>query len=73
MGTTLERRPPAHDPLGVLAAFPYPLATAEIAAVMTPHLGEPDVPAVELALIAAVGAGRAARRPAGSGSLWALA
>lgn len=73
LDTTLERRPPAADPIEVLAAFPYPLATAEVAAVMTPHLGVPDVTAIELALIAAVGAGRAERRPAGTGSLWSLA
>ncbi|HVF77050.1 MAG TPA: hypothetical protein VNA28_02035 [Solirubrobacteraceae bacterium] len=73
LDVTLERRPPAEDPLDVLAAFPYPLATAEIAAVMTPHLGAPDVAATELALIAAVGEGRALRRAAGADSLWALA
>jgi protein-disulfide isomerase-like protein with CxxC motif len=69
---TLERRPPADDPLEVLRAFPYALTTAEIAAVMTEHLGVPDPGAVEAKLIAATGEGRAARRPAGDGSLWAL-
>lgn len=69
---TLERRPPATDPLEVLAAFPYPLATAEVAAVMTEHLGEPSPERVEAALVAAVGEGRAMRRPAGDGALWAL-
>jgi protein-disulfide isomerase-like protein with CxxC motif len=73
LDTTLERRPPALDPVAVLAAFPYPLATAEVAAVMTPHLDAPDVTATELALIAAVGEGRALRRPAGADSLWSLA
>jgi protein-disulfide isomerase-like protein with CxxC motif len=70
---TLDRRPPPQDPVDVLAAFPYPLATAEVAAVMTPHLGEPDPSATEAALIGAVGDGRAVRRAAGGGSLWALA
>jgi 2-hydroxychromene-2-carboxylate isomerase len=70
---TLERRPPADDPLDVLRAFPYPLATAEVAAVMTEHLGVPDPVAVEAELIAATGEGRLDRRPAGDGSLWALA
>lgn len=73
LDTTLERRPPAQDPVDVLAAFPYPLATAEVAAVMTEHLGAPDLTATEVALIAAVGEGRAVRRPVGSDSLWAPA
>jgi protein-disulfide isomerase-like protein with CxxC motif len=69
---TLERRPPADDPLDVLRAFPYPLTTAEVAAVMTEHLGVPDPVAVEAGLIAATGEGRLDRRPAGDGSLWTL-
>jgi 2-hydroxychromene-2-carboxylate isomerase len=67
---TLERRPPAEDPVEVLNAFPYWLTTAEVAAVMTEHLGVPNLPAVEAALIAAVGERRADRRPIGDGSLW---
>ena len=70
---TLERRPPAEDPVEVLSAFPYALTTAEVAAVMTEHLGVPNLAVVEAALITATGEGRAARRPAGDGSLWALA
>jgi 2-hydroxychromene-2-carboxylate isomerase len=70
---TLERRPPADDPVEVLSAFPYALTTAEVAAVMTEHLGVPDEAAVETALITATGEGRATRRAAGDGSLWALA
>jgi protein-disulfide isomerase-like protein with CxxC motif len=70
---TLPRRPPAIDPLDVLAEFPYPLATAEVAAVMTEHLETPDVAAAEAALIAATGDGRAVRVPAGNDALWALA
>ena len=70
---TLPRREPADDPLDVLAAFPYPLASAEVAAAMTPHLGAPDVVAAEVALIEAVGAGGAVRLPAGNSSLWATA
>jgi len=68
---TLERRPPAEDPVDVLNAFPYPLTTAEVAAVMTEHLGVPDLPAVQAALIAATGERRADRRPVGDSSLWA--
>src|ERR671915_609719 len=70
---TLERRPPADDPVEVLSAFPYALTTAEVAAVMTEHLGVPNPAAVEAALITATGEGHADRRPAGDGSLWALA
>ncbi|MDQ3870593.1 MAG: DsbA family protein [Chloroflexota bacterium] len=73
LAPTLERRPPAEDPVEVLAAFPYPLTTAEVAAVMTKHLALPDLAATEAALIAATGDGRAHRRPAGDGSLWAPA
>jgi len=68
---TLDRRPPPQDPVDALAAFPYPLATAEVAAIMTTHLGMADVAATEAALIGAVGDGRAVRFPAGGGSLWA--
>jgi 2-hydroxychromene-2-carboxylate isomerase len=68
---TLERRPPAGDPVEVLNAFPYALTTAEVAAVMTEHLGVPDLAAVEAALITATGEGRVERRPVGDGSLWA--
>jgi 2-hydroxychromene-2-carboxylate isomerase len=70
---TLERRPPAEDAVEVLNAFPYPLATAEVAAVMTEHLGVPDVGAAEAELITATGEGRVERRPVGDGSLWARA
>jgi 2-hydroxychromene-2-carboxylate isomerase len=73
LDSTLERRPPADDPVEVLNAFPFPLTTVEVAAVMTEHLGVPDLPAVEAALIAATGEGRVARRPAADGSLWAPA
>ncbi len=69
---TLARREPAEDPVDVLAAFSYPLASAEIAAAMTPHLGVPDLVAAEVALIGAVGEGRVARTAAGNSSLWSL-
>jgi protein-disulfide isomerase-like protein with CxxC motif len=70
---TLERRPPAEDPIEVLSAFPHALTTAEVAAVMAEHLEEPDPAAAETALIAHTGEGRVTRRPVGDGSLWALA
>jgi 2-hydroxychromene-2-carboxylate isomerase len=73
LSPTLERRPPAEDPVEVLSAFPYALTTAEVAAVMAEHLAVPNLAAVEAALITATGERRAYRRPAGDGSLWALA
>ncbi|HEV3378602.1 MAG TPA: DsbA family protein [Thermoleophilaceae bacterium] len=69
---TLERRPPAGDPIEVLSAFPYPLTKAEVAAVMAEHLAVPDLKAAEAALIEATGEGRVSRQPVGEGSLWAL-
>ena len=70
---TLARRAPAEDPVDVLAAFPYPLASAEVAAAMTPHLGVPDLLAAETGLIGAVAEGRVVRTAAGNSSLWSLA
>ena len=69
---TLPRRDPTTDPVEVLAAFPYPLASAEVAAAMTAHLGVPDLLAAETALIRAVGAGTVVRTAAGNSSLWSL-
>jgi 2-hydroxychromene-2-carboxylate isomerase len=69
---TLDRREPPEDVVDVLAAFPYPLTTAEVAGVMCAHLAPADAKGVEAALIAAVGDGRAERRPIGDGSLWSV-
>jgi 2-hydroxychromene-2-carboxylate isomerase len=69
---TLDRREPPEDVVDVLAAFPYPLTTAEVAGVMCAHLAPTDAKGVEAALIAAVGDGRAERRPIGDGSLWSV-
>jgi 2-hydroxychromene-2-carboxylate isomerase len=70
---SLERRPPADDAAEVLAAFPDGLTTAEVAAVMAPHLRDPDRDAAEDGLIAAVAAGAAHRRPFGNDALWTAA
>jgi 2-hydroxychromene-2-carboxylate isomerase len=70
---TLVRRPPAHDVREVLAAFPYPLTTREVAAVMAPHLVPPDDEAAEAALIEAAGEGDVRRESVGGGALWHLA
>jgi protein-disulfide isomerase-like protein with CxxC motif len=67
---TLTRRPPPEDPVAALAAFAYPLATAEVTAIMAEHLTEPDREKAERALIEATAEGRAVHRPAGDGALW---
>ena len=67
---TLDRRDPPEDVVDVLAAFAYPLTTAEVAGVMCAHLAPTDFQGVEAALISAVGDGRAQRQPIGDGSLW---
>lgn len=69
---TLERRPPAQDPVDVLRALPYAPVTREVAACMTSNLGELDEDAAEHALIAAAGEGLVRREPIGSGALWHL-
>lgn len=66
---TLARRPPASDPVEVLKAFPYPLATAEVAAAMAAPLTAPDVEGAQ-ALLEAVGDGAVAQHPLGDGALW---
>jgi protein-disulfide isomerase-like protein with CxxC motif len=73
LDVTLARRAPAEDPVEVLSAFGYPLTTAEVAAVMAPHLVAPDPSAAEAALIEATAKGRAVHHPVGDGALWSLA
>lgn len=67
---SLERRLAPEDPLEVLRAFPYPLVTAEVVAVMTPDLAVPDRIGVEEALIDHVAAGRVQRIALGDDALW---
>jgi protein-disulfide isomerase-like protein with CxxC motif len=69
---TLERRPPADDAAEILAAFPYPLTTREVAAVMAAHLEPPDDRAAERSLIEAAAAGSVRRETVGGGALWHL-
>jgi 2-hydroxychromene-2-carboxylate isomerase len=68
----LERRGPGTDVVEVLRAFPYFLSTREVAAVMAPHLTEPDDAATEAALISAAAAGHVRREPAGNSAFWHL-
>jgi protein-disulfide isomerase-like protein with CxxC motif len=72
LDVTLERRPPGEDVAEVLDAFPYPLTTREVAAVMAPHLVAPDDRAAETALIEAAAAGSVRRETIGGGALWHL-
>jgi protein-disulfide isomerase-like protein with CxxC motif len=69
----LDRRPPGEDVVEVLGAFPYPLTTREVAAVMAPHLTPPDDREAEEALIEAAGDGAVRRETIGGGALWHLA
>ncbi len=70
LDTSLERRPPAEDPVQALNAFGYPLATQEVAAVMTHNNMPVDHLAAESALIEALGEGRVERIALGDDALW---
>jgi protein-disulfide isomerase-like protein with CxxC motif len=72
LDVSLERRPPAEDPVDVLRALPYAPVTREVAACMTSNLGEVDPDATERALIAAAGEGLVRREAVGDGALWHL-
>ena len=66
----LARREPATTIDEVMAGFPDGLFTAEVAAVMAPHLTPPDLAAAEDALIEATAAGACVRVGAGNSALW---
>jgi len=70
LDTDLERRPTAEDAAEILPEFPDGLTTAEVAAIMTPNNGTPDLDAAEDSLIAATAAGDAVRVPLGHDALW---
>jgi 2-hydroxychromene-2-carboxylate isomerase len=67
---TLERREPAQDAAEIVPEFPDGLVTAEVAAIMTPNNGTPDLDAAEDSLIALTAAGDAVRIPFGHDALW---
>ena len=73
LDTTLDRHSEPADPVEAVAIAGYSLTTAEVAAVMAPHLTAPDRPAAERALIAAAAAGDLRAEPLGSSTLWHLA
>jgi protein-disulfide isomerase-like protein with CxxC motif len=66
----LARRDPATEIAEIMAAFPDGLFTAEVAAVMAPHLTPPDLPAAEDALVEASANGICVRVAAGNSALW---
>ena len=72
LAIALDRRPPATDPVDVVAALPYAPTTREVAACMAGNLDPVDDDAAEAALIEAAGAGRVRREAIGSGALWHL-
>ena len=67
---TLERRTHAEDAAEILPEFPDGLTTAEVAAIMTPNNGFPDLGAAEDSLISLTGEGGAERKPFGHDALW---
>jgi 2-hydroxychromene-2-carboxylate isomerase len=70
---TIGRRRPPDDPLVLLRAFPYPLATAEVAALLAQGNEAPDPAGAEGRLIDLVAAGDAQRHAAGDGAFWSVA
>ena len=67
---TARREAPPSDPLTALHRFPDGLTTQEVAAVLAPHLEDPDRPGAEARLLELVADGRARRRPLGDDALW---
>jgi hypothetical protein len=70
---TIERHAPPESALDVLRAFPHPLVTQEVAAVLAHGNEPPDRRAAEEELIGLVAAGEAVREGVGDDALWAAA
>jgi 2-hydroxychromene-2-carboxylate isomerase len=70
LDTSLDRRSPAEGAAEILPEFPDGLTTAEVAQIMTPNNGFPDLGAAEDSLISLVGDGKAQRHPYGHDALW---
>ena len=70
---TLERKDPPEDIGELLDFFEYGLTTQEVAALMTRSNDAVDRRAAEVALLALVDEGRAARYPLGDDALWVKA
>jgi protein-disulfide isomerase-like protein with CxxC motif len=73
LDVSLERRPAAATAVDALRAFPYGLTTAEVAAIMAPHLTAADTAHAEESLIEAVHGGQATRTALGDDALWQAA
>jgi hypothetical protein len=73
LDVSLERRPAPDTAAEALSAFPHGLTTAEVAAVMAPHLTDADPAEAERSLIDAVDAGTAVRVGLGDDALWLAA
>jgi protein-disulfide isomerase-like protein with CxxC motif len=69
----LPRTPPPDDPYDALAAFSHGLTTQEVAAVMAPHLVDPDRAQAQARLIDLFADGRVKRVPVGDDALWRVA
>ncbi|MBF6621637.1 MAG: hypothetical protein ITG02_15580 [Patulibacter sp.] len=70
---TLRRTEAPDDVRELLAAFDHGLTTQEVATILAPPLGEPDVDDARDRLLALAGEGRAAREPLGGDGLWRAA
>jgi 2-hydroxychromene-2-carboxylate isomerase len=70
LDTDLERRAPAQSAAEILPEFADGLSTAEVALIMTPNNGAPDLGAAEDSLIELTGSGDAVRVPFGHDALW---
>ena len=70
---TLERHDAAENAIEAIEAVGYSLTTAEVAAVMAPHLTPPDLDAAERQLIEGAAASALRAEPLGSSTLWHLA
>ena len=65
-----ERQAVPDDPLELLAAFPYGLATQEVAQLLTRGNDAPDRVEAEAAMLRLVAEGAATRTPLGDDALW---
>lgn len=73
LNPTLDRRAAPESALDALRAFSYPLATAEIAMIMTTGNDLPHLLATEQQLIKLAGDGAVLRAPTGHDALWSIA
>lgn len=70
---TLRKAEVPKDLHELLAAFDHGLTTQEVATILTPSLGEPDIDDARSRLLALAGEGRASREPLGGDGLWRAA